>query len=105
MNIVRMLFLLLIVSFGTVANAYDLNGSMSYDGRGSYSLSLENENGHQYSGEATDNGDGTFDVSLEDDKGQSYSGTMQNSGSGTYELDLQNDSSGGSASGTVTLDN
>lgn len=104
MNLLIALVFLSTMGMLTMANAYELNGSMSHDGGGSYSVNVENENGHEYNGEATDNGDGTLDVQIEDDDGQSYSGVMTKNGDGSYSLDLQNDSSGGSASGAVTLD-
>ena len=105
MNLSRILLLFFTLTIATLANGYELNGSMSYEGDGNYSVSVENENGHDYDGEANDNGDGTFDIELQDDDDQSHSGNMTSNGDGTYDLDLQNDTTGGSASGTVILNN
>lgn len=96
------IFLILFLFVG-IAHAYELDGSMDNNGDGTYSVTLNNQNGHEYNGTATDNGDGTMSVSVQDYNGESYSGTASNNGDGSYDLDLQNDSSGGSASGTVDI--
>lgn len=83
---------------------YELNGVVSSNGDGTYAVELENQYGHVYSGSAEDNGDDTLNVQVYDYSGTSYSGTATSNGGGTYTLDLYSDSSGGSANGTVTLD-
>jgi hypothetical protein len=102
--------IILIITVLILANieigfSYELDGSMSNDGDGNYSVTVENEYGHEYAGEATSNGDGTLDVTVEDYNQQSYSGTLTDNGDGTYAFEANNDSSGGEVSGTVTSDN
>lgn len=107
MKIIRLLlacflFFVLPINF---AIAYELNGSMEKQSKGNYSVILENEYGHQYHGEAVENQSGNLDVSVQDRKGQSYSGEAIKQNDHEYELNLQNDSSGGEASGILTLEN
>lgn len=85
------------------AIAYELNGSMIKQSKGYYSVTLENEYGHQYHGEAIEKQNGNLDVSVQDHKGQSYSGEANKQNNEEYELNLQNDSSGGEAFGILIL--
>ena len=90
--------------FTTLANAYELSGTMSRDDNGNFSVVLENNYGHEYEGEAIDNGNGVLDVSVEDSNAQIYSGTATKNVRGGYDLSLENDSTGSDAEGTLTLE-
>lgn len=98
------LMVLIFLFIPSVGIAYELSGSITREGNGNYNVTLQNNNGHEYSGSAHDVGDGKLEIDVEDDNGQSYSGVVTDAGNGEYNLELQNNSSGGEASGTLTLE-
>lgn len=103
----KLILLLFLSIFPILAFTYDLSGSMVKKDDDSYSVTLQNNYGHEYTGTAEDesDGDGTLDVSVQDYNGESYSGTATPSDEDdqTYDLDLTNNSSNGKATGTLTL--
>jgi hypothetical protein len=71
------------------------------DEDGTYTVALENNDGHEYIGEAEERDDGTFKVTVQDDKGVTFTGTATDSGDNEYRLNLRNVVSGETATGTA----
>lgn len=92
-----------LLCFSAAVAAFALNGSMTKNSDGSYSVVVQNSYGHQYTGVADDEGDGTFDLSVKDNEGHSFSGTALDNENGGYILDMQNDQTGDNATGTVDV--
>jgi hypothetical protein len=87
----------------TLATAYELNGSLfDYkEGDGSYTVVVQNNEGHEYIGTAEERNDGSLAVTIRDDRGDTYKGNATETQEGHYHLNLKNISSGHSASGEL----
>lgn len=101
MRNITLFFILLFSSFS--AFAYELNGTISDNDNsdGSYTVSVQNNEGHYYKGSAEENKDGTLSVIVSDDKGETYSGTATINQDESYELDLTNKRTGMHATGML----
>lgn len=85
----------------SAAVAYELNGTMTPQGGGSYSVVLKNSYGHVFTGTAEDQGDGELDITVQDSEGTTFSGYALDNDNGGYTLDLDNDDTGDIATGTI----
>lgn len=94
----------IVLLFPLASLAYELDGTATDNGDETYSVTLQNQYGHEYSGDASKNDDGSLSVSVQDYNEESYSGEAEENEDGTYTLDLSNDSTGGDASGTLTIE-
>lgn len=86
--------------------AVELNGTLSSNGNGIYSVDAQDGNGTGYKGTAnvSDGDDGTLDITITDDQGTEFTGTAKrNKDNGSFDLELQSDA-GTKAEGSITLD-
>ena len=104
-----MKILLLVITslfLSSYAMAYELNGTVdSYNnGNGTYSVVLQNEDGHEYMGSAVKLPNGTLSVTVADDKGDTYTGTAIEEDEGDFTLNLTNPNTGTQANGELEND-
>lgn len=98
----RLAMFFAIIFFSSHAMAYELEGTLTdTGGDGSYTVSLENDEGHVYNGNASQLADGTLKVHVDDGNGETYSGLATKDETGIYNFNLKNDVSGDPATGTL----
>jgi len=84
--------------------AQDFDGSFTQTGsEDTYTVNLQNDNGHVYTGTATDVGNGKLIVKVDDGAGEGYNGVAQDNGYGDFEILLINSKTGEAATGTVDI--
>lgn len=90
-----------ILSFSSAVFAYELDGTMTSKGDGTYSVVLKNSYGRVFTGTAVDQEDGEIDLTVRDAEGNVFSGYALDNDNGGYILDLTNDETGDTATGTM----
>jgi len=90
----------------TIASSYDLNGSVfNYDESDkTYTVVVQNNEGHEYIGKAEEKSDGSLIVSVSDAKGETYIGTAIPTEDGFFNLNLKNKATGNTANGELEED-
>lgn len=95
------LFFLLLL-FSQAVLSYELDGSITPLGNGTYSVHAANEDGHQFSGNAVDQGDGSILVTVTDKNGVTYRGLATDFSDGDYQVEYRNQSTGDVVTGTLS---
>lgn len=96
-----MLFSLLLM-FSPAVLSYELDGSITSLGNGTYNVHVANEDGHQFNGNAVDQGDGSILVTVSDKNGVTYRGIATDFSDGDYQVEYRNLSTGEVITGTLS---